>query len=330
MTRINRRSMLWLSTGAAACGIESRLFAAELKVKTKTFTYKKVGGLEIKADVHRFDDDARRPVLVWIHGGALINGHRGGVNGRVKKRMLDAGYAIVSIDYRLAPETKLPGIIEDLEDAFKWIRKDGARLFGADTNRIAVMGGSAGGCLTLTSGYRVKPRPNVLIAFWGYGDLIGDWYSKPSPHPRHNRIKISREQAFDQVKGPPVSDSRNRKGNGGLFYNYCRQRGIWPKEVSGWDPHSEPEKFYPYMAVRNVTPGYPPTVLIHGTEDTDVPYAQSTMMAAEFKKHGVEYKLISIRGGEHGLGGGDAKEIDKAYQSAFEFVDQHMDVKSTR
>ena len=67
---------------------------------------------------------------------------------------------------------------------------------------------------------------------------------------------------------------------------------------------------------------------IHGTKDTDVPYEQSTMMAAEFKKHGVEHKLISIRGGEHGLAGGDADEIDKAYQSAFAFVDQHMKVKS--
>ena len=238
--------------------------AAEPKVKTTTFTYKQVGDLEIKADVHRIDDDAHRPIIVWIHGGALINGHRASVSGRVRNRMLKAGYVIVSIDYRLAPETKLPGIIEDLEDAFKWIRKDGTRLFNADTSRIAVMGGSAGGCLTLTSGYRVKPRPTVLVPFWGYGDLIGDWYSKPSPHPRHNRIKISRDQAFAQVSGPPVSDSRDRKGNGGLFYNYCRQRGIWPKEVSGWDPHTEPEKFQPYMAVRNVTPDYPPTLLIHG------------------------------------------------------------------
>ena len=134
------------------------------KVKMQTFTYKKVGDLEIKADVHRPGDEVRRPVLVYIHGGALINGGRQSINKRIKEMFLGAGYAIVSIDYRLAPETQLPGIIEDLEDAFKWLRRDGARLFNVDTSKIAVAGGSAGGCLTLVSGFRVKPAPTVLMS----------------------------------------------------------------------------------------------------------------------------------------------------------------------
>jgi acetyl esterase/lipase len=280
--------------------------------------------LEIKADVHRADDEQIRPVVVWIHGGALINGHRASVSGRVKQDLLDAGYAIVSIDYRLAPETQLPEIIADVEDAFRWVRREGPKLFRADADKIAVMGGSAGGYLTLTSGFRVDPKPVVLVAFWGYGDLVGDWYSKPSPHPRHHQSKLSREEAYRQVSGPPISDSRERKGDGGAFYQFCRQQGLWPKAVSGWDPHTETEKFFPYMPVKNVTKEYPPTLLIHGTKDTDVPYEQSAMMAAEFKKHGVEHRLLTIAGGEHGLGGGDPEEIDAAYRAALEFVNRHM------
>lgn len=300
----------------------SGLVAEEVAVKT--FTYKTVGDLEIKLDVHRADDQKLRPVIVWIHGGALINGHRAGVSGRLKKAMLDRGYCLVSIDYRLAPETQMPQIIADVEDAFRWIRANGKKRFHADTSKIAVSGGSAGGYLTLTSGFRVKPRPTVLVAFWGYGDLVGDWYSKPSPHPRHHRSKLSKDEAYKQVSGPPVSDSRNRKGNGGAFYQYCRQQGSWPKAVSGWDPHTQAEKFYPYMPVKNVTKNYPPTLMIHGTVDTDVPHEQSVMMAQQFKKHGVEHTLISIKNGEHGLGGGDPKAIDAAYQQAFEFIDAHM------
>lgn len=328
MTLYYRRDMLKMTASAAAissipfCSEPSH--ADEQKVKVSTYTYKKVGDLEIKLDVHRADDDKVRPVVVWIHGGALINGHRAGISGRVKKMMLEAGYALVSIDYRLAPETRLPGIIEDLEDAFRWIRKEGPKKFNIDAGKIAVMGGSAGGCLTMVAGYRVKPRPTVLVAFWGYGDLIGEWYSKPSPHPRHNRVKISEKEARSQVTGPPISDSRERKGNGGTFYNFCRQRGIWPKEVTGWDPHTEAEKFYPYMSVKNVTPDYPPTMMIHGTDDTDVPYEQSVMMAEQFKRHGVVHELVTIPNGEHGLGGGDPKRIDEAYESAFEFTQQHM------
>lgn len=324
----NRRHLLATATLSSIGLTFPRLLPADEKnIKVKTFTYKTVGNLKIKADVHRADDDVKRPVIVWIHGGALIMGHRAGISRRVKDMAIKAGYALVSIDYRLAPETKLPGIIEDLEDAFTWIHKEGPRLFNIDTSRIAVMGGSAGGCLTLVSGFRAKPRPTVLVSFWGYGDLIGDWYSKPSPHKRHNAMKVTREQALKQVSGPPISDSRDRKGNGSLFYLHCRQQGIWPKEVTGWDPKSQPEKFYPYMAVRNVTPDYPPTLLIHGTKDTDVPYEQSVMMAKQFEKHKVAHRLISIPGGEHGLGGGDPKLINDAYDAVMPFVNQKMELE---
>lgn len=301
--------------------------ADDTAIRVETVIYKTVGNLEIKADVHRADDDVIRPVVVWIHGGALINGHREGISRRVRAMMLREGYALVSIDYRLAPETKLPAIVEDVEDAFRWLRKEGRRQFRLDTSRIAVMGGSAGGYLTLAAGHRVKPRPAVLVSFWGYGDLVGPWYSRPSEHPRHHRTKLTSEDAYAQVSGPPIADSRDRPGNGGAFYQFCRQKGLWPKAVSGWDPDREAEKFYPYMPVKNVTAEYPPTLLIHGTEDTDVPYEQSAMMARQLKEHGVQHRLITIPDGEHGLGGGDPDRIDQAYRSAVEFVKQHLKQK---
>jgi dipeptidyl aminopeptidase/acylaminoacyl peptidase len=60
--------------------------------------------------------------------------------------------------------------------------------------------------------------------------------------------------------------------------------------------------------------------LIHGTEDTDVPYAQSTLMVEQFERHGVEHRLISVTGAEHGLYGGDPDQIRQAYQQASEFI----------
>ena len=315
--------VLWpLLGGLVLWGLLTNTAAAEVRVQT--YTYKQVGDLEIKADVYRADDETLRPVVVWIHGGALIMGNRSGIDARVKKMFLEAGYAIVSIDYRLAPETKLPAILEDVEDAFRWIREKGPELFRVDASRMAVLGGSAGGYLTLAAGHRVKPRPTVLVAFWGYGDLIGDWYSQPSPHPRHQSPKMTEEQARQQVSGPPIANAKDRKGDGGAFYQFCRQRGIWPQEVSGWDPHAEADKYYPYMPVKNVTSQYPPTLLIHGTKDTDVPYEQSVLMTDEFRKFGVDHAFITIIGGEHGLAGGDPKEIDQAYQQMFRFVHQRM------
>ena len=308
----------------AACGGEPSPHEAQSASEgIETFAYKKVDGVDVLADVHRPSGQGPRPVAVWIHGGALINGHRESVPERVKTPLLAAGYAVVSIDYRLAPETQLPAILEDVEDAFRWIRSEGPTLFQADPERIAVLGGSAGGYLTLTTGYRVEPPPNVLVAFWGYGDLIGAWYSEPSPHARHQRVKMTKEEAWAQVSGQPVSDSRQRKGDGGAFYQYCRQHGAWPQAVTGWDPRAEAEKFTPYMPVRNVTAEYPPTMLIHGTADTDVPYEQSVMMAEQFEAKGVEHELVTVPGAEHGLSDGDPGLVERAYEAAIRFVIAH-------
>ena len=294
------------------------------ETQPETHTYKTVGNLAIKLDVYGRHDELTRAAVVWIHGGALIGGNRSDIDRRVRKHTLEAGHILISLDYRLAPETQLPEIVLDVEDAFDWIRHNGPRLFRIDPTRIAVAGGSAGGYLTLTSGFRVHPRPAVLFSLYGYGDLVGDWYSTPSPHPRHHHSKLTREEAFRQVSGPAISDSRDRKGDGGAFYEYCRQTGTWPKAVSGWDPKKEPERFYPFMPIKNVTAEYPPTILIHGTSDTDVPYEQSVLMSEQFKQYKVPHELISIPNGEHGLRGGDSNLIDAAYKKAFAFVDERL------
>jgi acetyl esterase/lipase len=316
---MNRAPLLLLLSAVCSAG------ELRAEVVRETYTYKTVGDLAIKADVYRQPNDAARPVVVWIHGGALIMGHREAVDRRLKDAVLELGYALVSIDYRLAPETQLPDIIADLEDAFRWVREKGPQLFRADPARIAVAGGSAGGYLTLVAGHRVSPRPVALVSFWGYGDLVGSWYSQPSPHLRHHRSKLSREEAFQQVSGRPISDARERKGDGGAFYQFCRQQGLWPKAVSGWDPHREAEKFFPYMPLKNVTPEYPPTLLIHGQADTDVPHEQSELMAAEFKRHGVQHQFISLPGAEHGLVGGDPQAVEDAYRAALAFLRRHCE-----
>jgi acetyl esterase/lipase len=319
-----------VSIALLACQlILPRWSSCELKAadqfEKKTVTYKEVGPLSIEADVYHYSDTRVRPVVVSLHGGALIMGHRENLTGPLKNFALTNGYVLVSFDYRLAPETKLPAIIEDIEDAFRWLRREGPKRFHIDPDRIAVTGGSAGGYLTLATGHRVQPRPRVLLAYFGYGDLIGDWYSTPSLHPRHNQRKIPAEEAWQQVSGPAVADARERKGDGGIFYNFCRQTGQWPKAVSGWDPRGDSEKFHPFMPVKNVTSAYPPTALIHGTADTDVPFEQSQLMAKEFRKHGVAYQFHKIANAEHGLAGGNREEIEEAQRRAFEFVKLHLE-----
>lgn len=289
----------------------------------RTFTYKQVGGLEIKLDAHRVWDSAIRPVAVWIHGGALINGGREGI-GRVGRGLLEAGYCVVSIDYRLAPETKLSGIVSDVEDAFRWLREHGRAKLAVDPSRLAVVGGSAGGYLALTAGFRVEPRPTVVVAFYGYGEVVGPWYSEPSKFPRHLRNTLGDAEMAAIEALPPVANGRDRKGNGSAYYQTCRKLGIWAIKVAGCDPVKERSRFTPYQALDNVSGDYPPTLLIHGTADTDVPYEQSARMAEELARHGVPHRLITLEGAEHGLADGRPADIEAAYAAVVPFIDRYL------
>src|SRR5207248_1290319 len=111
-----------------------------------------------------------------------------------------------------------------------------------------------------------------------------------------------KDEAERAVGGPPLTGTpgRHRRDR---FYLYCRQNGLWPREVAGRDPAADPKAFDPWCPVRNVTLQYPPTLLVHGTKDTDVPYEQSALMAKELARHGVAHELVTIADGGHGFGG---------------------------
>jgi dipeptidyl aminopeptidase/acylaminoacyl peptidase len=164
----------------------------------------------------------------------------------------------------------------------------------------------------------VKPRPRALVSYWGYGDIVGAWYSKPDPFYL-KQPAVAREEALAAVGKAPVSEPPP-KNNRGRFYLYCRQQGIWPKEVAGHDPDTEDPWFTAYCPVRNVSRDYPPTMLVHGTADTDVPYEQSKLMAEQFRKAGVEHRLVTVPGGGHGIGNIAPEEQDKIYRDAAAFL----------
>jgi len=315
-----RRGFLWLLAGGALAASAPSLCPAEPPA-VGTHVYKTVRGCEIKADVHHAAPGARKPGLLWIHGGALIVGTRKWVDGPFMREVARRGFVVVSIDYRLAPETKLPGIIEDIQDAWAWLRKEGGERFGIDPDRIAVAGGSAGGYLTLMTGFCVSPRPRALVSYYGYGDITTPWYSKPDAFYRRQPL-VPKEEAYRSVGDRPLSEQppANRRGR---FYLYCRQNGIWPNEVAGHDPHAEPKWFDAYCPIRNVTAKYPPTFLIHGTKDTDVPYAESKNMAAKLKQCGVEHELVTVTGAGHGLSGAKREEVARIAERAAEFARTH-------
>jgi acetyl esterase/lipase len=262
----------------------------------ETYIYKKAGDCEIKADVYKLADKEVHPTILWIHGGALMFGNRGSIPADQVEFYQRGGYIIVSIDYRLAPETKLHHIIEDVVDAYDWLRLKGPGLFNADPDRIAVVGNSAGGYLTFIAGYRFSPRPKALISFYGYGDITSEWTTRPSEFYLAQGV-ITGEEAFKVVDEKILSESQIFPRV--IFYNYCRQQGSWTKVVTNIDPGNEPEKLKPYCPLFNVTADYPPTLLLHGDKDNDVSFEQSSKMDSVLEKNNVPHQFIRMEGFDH-------------------------------
>jgi acetyl esterase len=100
---------------------------------------------DIPVRVYRPSADAR-PIVVWLHGGGWVTGslETHDLTCRLLCAAVDA--TIVSVDYRLAPETKFPGAVDDCVAAWSWVAAHAADL-GGDPGRIAVGGDSAGGNL---------------------------------------------------------------------------------------------------------------------------------------------------------------------------------------
>jgi len=296
--------------------------AGDQAPQKQTYTYKQVGNLSIQADVYRLSDGQAKPVIFWIHGGALIFGQRGSVNPVQLRRYLDAGYILVSIDYRLAPETRLREILEDVKDAYGWVREKGPALFQADPDRIAVVGNSAGGYLTLAAGHLFAPRPNALVSFYGYGDVVGPWSSRPDPYYSKQK-QVQRAEAYSLVGTEPISQAATE--NRWPYYLYCRQNGLWPREVVGLDPDKEPAAFRPYCPLQNVSKDYPPTLLLHGDKDTDVPFEQSVLMAQALAREGVPHQFIKMPGAGHRFDRDmDNPETIRAFEQVLSFLEEHL------
>jgi pimeloyl-ACP methyl ester carboxylesterase len=119
-------------------------------------------GREIGVRVYRREDRARPPALVYFHGGAFSTGDLDTEDAACVRYALEAGCAVVSVDYRLAPEHPYPAGLEDCFAALGAVAEQADEL-DLDRERLAVGGGSTGAGLAAAVALLVRDRRrNVL------------------------------------------------------------------------------------------------------------------------------------------------------------------------
>ncbi|MBL9146475.1 MAG: alpha/beta hydrolase [Verrucomicrobiaceae bacterium] len=116
-------------------------FAAEPLVTRDVFYTKSKDKLQ-SLDVYSPHQGDQHPVIVWIHGGGWTKGDKA-VLQKKPQALVEKGYVLVSINYRLVPTVTLKDLMGDIAKSIRWVR-DHAKEHRGDPDRIVIMGHSAG------------------------------------------------------------------------------------------------------------------------------------------------------------------------------------------
>ncbi|WP_030273930.1 alpha/beta hydrolase [Streptomyces sp. NRRL B-24484] len=209
-------------------------------------------------------------VYLHLHGGGWVFGSADGQDERLWRLAQEARLAVVSVDYRLAPEHPFPAGPDDCEAAARWLVANARAEFG--TQRLLIGGESAGAHLSVLTLLRLRDRHGVVGAFDAAHLLFGPYDLSMTPS---QRLFGSR---------PLLSNTDTLQGSYDLF-------------TPGRDPEQRrrPE-VSPLFADLG---GLPPARIVVGTEDPLLD--DSLFLAARWEAAGARVDLGVVAGAMHGF-----------------------------
>ncbi|MBY0356373.1 MAG: alpha/beta hydrolase [Candidatus Obscuribacterales bacterium] len=215
------------------------------------------------------------PLVIWIHGGAWLMGDK---NHPPADLLLKHGFAVASINYRLAQQAVFPAQIQDCKAAVRWLRAH-AKEYGFDPRRIAVWGHSAGGHLAALlavsndeksfegngGNANISSRIQAAVNWAGLSDLV----SVAEQAPPNCQID------FKSSSSPVLA-------------------------LLG--PGKNKEAYLKASPVTYISKDDPPILVVYGDKDDVVPPAQSEEFCRILKVKGATFASCVISGGGHSLG----------------------------
>ncbi len=267
------------------------VFSQQQLHEKHVFVYKIVKGHEIKANIFLPNTNQKHPLVVYFHGGGFVFGNRDeGLEDVLRDKLLAHNYAVVSADYRLAPETKLDEILKDVSDVVIWLREKNEQ-FQIDINKIAIVGGSAAGYLALSTGYNVKPSPQAIVAISTPTD-----FSKANTQKGDESI-LKQPGPYDIVKDTVVSygDVSSRLE----LWRFLAINRLLFSEVFGFDVSKDTTRLSSYMLTNHINSDYPPTLLIHARNDRLASLSQVEQFNIFLKGKNIKSELFIVDDGHN-------------------------------
>jgi len=257
--------------------------------------YKRINGRALGLDLYSPSrPSGPLPVIIWLHPGGWSKGRKEGHSPAVT--LVDDGYAVASVDYRLTGVAPFPAQIEDCKAAVRWLRANASK-YNLDPDRIGVWGFSSGAHLAALLG-----TSGGVSELEGNGDNIS--YS-------------SRVQAVCVVSGP-----------GDLLQQY-REALAAPAKMNpkvkpalealiGGPLELNKAKAMAASPISYISKDDPPFLIIQGENDITVPVSVTKSFFAALKAAGVDATLEIATGRGHGVGGPKFQPMIKT------FFDKHL------
>ena len=244
--------------------------------------------------------DAPMPLIVHIHGG----GWRAGSKSRCPLlHMVGRGYAMASVEYRFSQKALFPAQIQDCQAAIRWLRANSKR-YNFDPGHVGVVGSSAGGHLVALLG--TSGGTNAFAPIGG------------------NEDQSDRVQAVCDFYGPTdfgkvmqqAADDKNVRN----IFQFNTPSDPYSCLI-GVSLDADKQKTDAVSPMHYVSADDPPILILHGTHDALVPYAQSTEFVKALKAQGVDALLQTLPGSGHG---GRAFGKPEVIELITSFFDKHL------
>lgn len=228
-----------------------------------------------RLDVFQSGGGAPHPVLVYVHGGGWNHGEKP-KTAKPFETWMDAGFSVVSVEYRLVDEAPAPAALQDVRCALSWVQANAA-AYHFDLSRVVLYGASAGAHLALLAA--VLPAKNDF-------DL-------PSCN---SQPKIA---AVLDFFGPYHLESNVEGAYGGTSTKRWMGENPIPN-LRGKEKLMSPATY--------VRAGLPPIFIVHGDADPTVPYRNSVMLHQDLDRLSVPNEFHTVPGGLHGRFGDETEK----------------------
>ena len=252
-------------------------------------TFKNINYAGDNLEAHNLDiylpkaDKPAHKVIIIIYGSAWFsNNAKDMAFMSIGKPLLDAGFAVVSINHRSSSDAKFPAQINDVKGAIRFIRAN-AQKYKLDTRFIGITGFSSGGHLAsmagVTNDMKTRTLGSTTIDIEGNVggnlrqssnvDAVVDWFGP---------VDMSRMENCETPKDEKSPEAA----------------------LLGCPPRENPELVSLVSPISYVSDKSPRFLVVHGDADNVVPHCQSVFFSEELKKADKLEEFVTVPGGQHG------------------------------